>query len=89
MGGTTLRGIFMEGATVVGATVAGITGMCLGAGYCLLHDDSSSTELVKRRAMGGALLITGIYLWSPFWMHQMQSVVFLVRVPSQYYLSDS
>jgi hypothetical protein len=60
------------GLSVTGAILAGITGMFLGAGYgLLLHDDTSSTELVKRRATGGALFVTGLYLLVPTWWREI------------------
>lgn len=58
------------GLSVAGTITAAVTGMFLGAGYVLLHNDKASMEIVRRRTMGGALLITGLYLWAPAWMRR-------------------
>ena len=58
------------GITLTGALVAGVAGLTMGAGYGLLKDPSISTEMVQRRATGGALFVMGLYLWSPTFLHE-------------------
>ena len=75
------------GISFMGALVAGVAGFTMGAGYSLLKDEApvgnnnnnnndKNNQLVLRRATGGALLVLGLYLWSPsflrdFWLRSM------------------
>lgn len=58
------------GMTIVGTLMSALAGMTLGAGYGLLTDPSISTEMVTRRASGGALFVMGLYLWAPTFLRE-------------------
>lgn len=53
------------GITLEGFLIATVTGMCLGSGYSLVKDPSSSKEIILKRAQGGGLFVLGLYLWAP------------------------
>ena len=64
------------GLSIVGVLVAGLAGGSMGAGYGMLKDPNATNDMIVRRATGGALLVTGLYLWAPsflreFWLRSI------------------
>lgn len=55
--------------SVEGFLFAAISGAFIGAGYGLLQDTNNNGELLhsslQRRTLGGSLLVSGLYLFSP------------------------